>query len=434
MSIKIQDYGLLRMLPDTSGLIPLSAVQAQAAGVERFMRGVAAVADTAGGALSEMERVKEAGQWAEARDGLYRFERDVMRELEDVAQSDDLQERWRQAIKERLPEYLPGELTQGVRERVALAAESLEKSGSIYLKKLNGLGQVSRARQSWERGVQTAVERGDEELARRRIGEGQGVFVTGAAAPQFPTDARQRIALNRRVPDAPKDPEAVMRQLPDRVPDDEPTRKVATEAGVSYAELRRRYAESIFNGVAQGNVLRDDGLANSEQYGLISSAQLRRYADARDRRAKALWDGVKEPENHELLLNMIRVVDEDCGGSADVDCMIEVATSGLPAEDVAYLAQRRAVMRTVPQELRRVASRRLNHMYRSGAWGPYDEARAIEECLRVQRSLLAAVEKSPADPEAAMEAVFKRENRFQDEGWVRYRDMKNKSKEKKDKE
>ena len=73
---------MLHVAPDLSGVIPLNAFEAQAAGVRNLAAGAMDLAGTAGAALKEMQEVRDAGQWAQARDGLYRFEQDVMRELE----------------------------------------------------------------------------------------------------------------------------------------------------------------------------------------------------------------------------------------------------------------------------------------------------------------------------------------------------------------
>ena len=92
-----------RMGPDLSGMIPLDALEAQAAGVRRLSAGVADLAGTAENMLAGMQEVRDAGQWAEARDGLYRFEQDVMRELDSAGAADDLQARWKKALAAFLP-------------------------------------------------------------------------------------------------------------------------------------------------------------------------------------------------------------------------------------------------------------------------------------------------------------------------------------------
>lgn len=120
---------------------------------------------------------------------------------------------------------------------------------------------------------------------------------------------------------------------------------------------------------------------------------------------------------------MASLIDEDCGGEGDADAMIEVATSGLPAPQVERLLRRREVMMNVPLELRRAASRRLSSMFRNGAWGPPEDARAVEEWKRVQMELAEAVQRSPEHPAEEMEKVFEKENRLQDAGWVGFTDM-----------
>lgn len=97
---------MLHVAPDLSGVIPLNAFEAQAAGVRDLAAGVMDVSGVAGTALKEMQEVRDAGQWAQARDGMYRFEQDVMRELEAGGDSEHLQERWKKALSERLPSYL----------------------------------------------------------------------------------------------------------------------------------------------------------------------------------------------------------------------------------------------------------------------------------------------------------------------------------------
>lgn len=274
-----------RMGPDLSGMIPLDALEAQAAGVRRLSAGVADLAGTAGNMLAGMQEVRDAGQWAEARDGLYRFEQDVMRELDSAGAADDLQARWKKALADRLPSYLPEKMSGRVKGRVEAARENLAAAGSIYLEKMSRLGQVEQARRSWTGSVESAVEQGDAGLAERRIEEGTGVFVTSEEAGRMAEDARDRVALNRAVEEVRRDPAAalpVVRAEQEGASLNEMERKVAREAEAAYGELKRRYADSIFRTVAGGGMLRDEGLANAEKYGLVSSGQLRRYADARD--------------------------------------------------------------------------------------------------------------------------------------------------------
>lgn len=113
------------MGPDLSGMIPLDALEAQAAGVRRLSAGVADLAGTAENMLAGMQEVRDAGQWAEARDGLYRFEQDVMRELDSAGAADDLQARWKKALADRLPSYLPEKMSGRVKGRVEAARENL---------------------------------------------------------------------------------------------------------------------------------------------------------------------------------------------------------------------------------------------------------------------------------------------------------------------
>ena len=394
---------MLHVAPDLSGVIPLNAFEAQAAGVRNLAAGAMDLAGTAGAALKEMQEVRDAGQWAQARDGLYRFEQDVMRELEAGGEPDRLQEKWKKALAERLPAYLPGRMSAPVRERVELARENLETAGSIYLQKMSRLGQLEEARRSWAGGVESAVEQGEDSLAERRIEEGRGVFVTGDEASRM---AEVRLVSRER--EMPQTPEE---------------RRVAQEASAAYGELKRRYADAVAATVSGGGLLRDDGLANAEKHGLISSEQLRRYTASRDRRQAAEFSGVSIPGDDMLLCRMASLIDEDCGGEGDADAMIEVATSGLPAAQVERLLRRREVMMNVPLELRRAASRRLSSMFRNGAWGPPEDARAVEEWKRVQMELAEAVQRSPEQPAEEMEKVFEKENRLQDAGWVGFMDM-----------
>ena len=341
---------MLHVAPDLSGVIPLNAFEAQAAGVRNLAAGAMDLAGTAGAALKEMQEVRDAGQWAQARDGLYRFEQDVMRELEAGGEPDRLQEKWKKALAERLPAYLPGRMSAPVRERVELARENLETAGSIYLQKMSRLGQLEEARRSWAGGVESAVEQGEDSLAERRIEEGRGVFVTGDEASRMAEEARARVALNRAVEEVRRDPAAAVRLVSREreMPQTPEERRVAQEASAAYGELKRRYADAVAATVSGGGLLRDDGLANAEKHGLISSEQLRRYTASRDRRQAAEFSGVSIPGDDMLLCRMASLIDEDCGGEGDADAMIEVATSGLPAPQVERLLRRREVMMNVP--------------------------------------------------------------------------------------
>ena len=401
---------MLHVAPDLSGVIPLNAFEAQAASVRDLAAGVMDVSGVAGTALKEMQEVRDAGQWAQARDGMYRFEQDVMRELEAGGDSEHLQERWKKALSERLPSYLPARMSGPVRERVAMARENLETAGSIYLQKMSHLGQLEEARRYWAGGV-----------------EGSGIFVTGEEASRMAEEAHSRAALNRAVEEVRRDPAAavsiVSRQ--EKMPETPEEKKVAEEAAAAYGELKRRYADALAATVSGGGLLRDDGLANAEKHGLISSEQLRRYTASRDRRQTAEFSGISIPEDDMLLCRMTSLIDEDCGGEEDADALIEVATSGLPAVQVERLLRRREVMLGIPRELRRAASRRLSAMFRNGAWGPPEDARAAEEWKRVQTELAEAVKRAPEQPAAEMEKVFEKEKRLQDAGWVGFSDMNN---------
>ena len=260
---------MLHVAPDLSGVIPLNAFEAQAAGVRNLAAGAMDLAGTAGAALKEMQEVRDAGQWAQARDGLYRFEQDVMRELEAGGEPDRLQEKWKKALAERLPAYLPGRMSAPVRERVELAREKLETAGSIYLQKMSRLGQLEEARRSWAGGVESAVEQGEDSLAERRIEEGRGVFVTGDEASRMAEEARARVALNRAVEEVRRDPAAAVRLVSREreMPQTPEERRVAQEASAAYGELKRRYADAVAATVSGGGLLRDDGLANAEKHG-----------------------------------------------------------------------------------------------------------------------------------------------------------------------
>ena len=142
-------------------------------------------------------------------------------------------------------------------------------------------------------------------------------------------------------------------------------------------------------------------------------------------RSHAEFSGISIPEDDMLLCRMTSLIDEDCGGEEDADALIEVATSGLPAVQVERLLRRREVMLGRPRELRRAASRRLSAMFRNGAWGPPEDARAAEEWKRVQTELAEAVKRAPEQPAEEMEKVFEKEKRFQDAGWVGFSDMNN---------
>lgn len=420
-----------RVAPDFSGMIPLDVIEAQSAGVRRLVGGVADLAAVSGGVLEGIRTVRDAGQWADAREGLYRFERDTMGELESSGDVDGLRDRWQQALEDKLPSYLPSNLSDPVKERVDMVRRKLAESGDAHVEKIARLGQVEQARQSWAGGVQAAVEQGDADLAGQRVLEGDGLFVTHEEALQMTDDVRMQAGLHGALQEVRKDPAAALPIAESKKNGGELNvheQRVLVEAGIAYDELRKRYADSIFRSVSGGGLLRDDGLSNAERHGLVSSEQLTRYAAARDREWEALGSQVSVPVDDELICRMTALIDEDSGGESDADVLIEVATSGLPARELARLAARRETMMQVPQEVRKAASRRLSSMFRNGAWGPASDAVAVEEWKRVQLQLSDAVGKNPANAVEELNKVFDQENRMQDAGWVGFNDMKNKQK------
>lgn len=118
------------------------------------------------------------------RDGLYRFEQDVMRELDSAGTADDLQARWKKALADRLPSYLPEKMSGRVKGRVEAARENLAAAGSIYLEKMSRLGQVEQARPFLDRkrGVRCGAG-GCRTGGTQGLKRGPGVFVTPVRKP-----------------------------------------------------------------------------------------------------------------------------------------------------------------------------------------------------------------------------------------------------------
>ena len=153
------------MGPDLSGMIPLDALEAQAAGVRRLSAGVADLAGTAENMLAGMQEVRDAGQWAEARDGLYRFEQDVMQELDSAGAADDLQARWKKALADRLPSYLPEKMSGRVKGRVEAARENLAASGLAN----TGISETTNL------GLQTAYQQALDSINQNKQSALQGL-------------------------------------------------------------------------------------------------------------------------------------------------------------------------------------------------------------------------------------------------------------------
>ncbi|MFR4416876.1 MAG: hypothetical protein ACLT8E_05560 [Akkermansia sp.] len=72
------------------------------------------------------------------RDGLYRFEQDVMRWR--PAGAGPPSGEWKKALAERLPAYLPGRMSAPVRSAWSWRGRTV--AGSIYLQKMSRLGQL----------------------------------------------------------------------------------------------------------------------------------------------------------------------------------------------------------------------------------------------------------------------------------------------------
>lgn len=425
-AIRLEDFGLVRLAPDMSGQIPLDAVTAQARAVRQVQAGINDVVQVADRYLNELAEVRDIGQWAEAREGLYKFEQEKLAEINRERDPNLRQEKWRQAVQEQLADYLPTGLSGRVQERVNRAKKELYESGQIYLTQSEKLTQLKEARESWERSVAEAVSCGDESRAVSRVKEGAGVFLKESETPAACEKVKQEAKFQQDIAKLHREPNSIQQMgIPDKKAEQitEDDIKLLLESSEYKKQLREKFAHEMLRMVSSGIHQREPWLGNAEKYGLISPEQYRRYSEARDKQERAYWQGKSLDRDLALYCRMAMILDEDSGGENDTNAVLELATSGLSKEDISSLMKRREAMLGVPQALRKEAARRAAYMYRNGAWGVPGSRQALEDWHDFQHRLMTTVTENPAQAEAAIEELFRKEKSIQDAAWVRYRDM-----------
>ncbi len=425
-AIRLQDFGLVRLAPDMSGQIPLEAVTAQARAVRQVQAGLHDVVQVADRYLNELEEVRDIGQWADAREGLYRFEQEKLAEINHEKDPNLRQEKWKQAVNEQLGDYLPTGLSGRVQDRVDRAKKELYESGQIYLTQTEKLNQLEEARKSWERSVADAVNRGDESQAVSRVNEGAGVFLTETETKAVREKVRQESSLQKNIAELHREPnsiktQGVLEKSAEQITEDDI--KLLLESSEYKNQLREKFAHEMLRMVSSGIHQRDPWLGNAEKYGLISPEQYRRYSEARDKQEQAYWQGKSLGRDLALYCRMAMILDEDSGGENDTNALLELATSGLSKEDISALMKRREAMLAVPPALRKEAARRAASMYRNGAWGVPGSQQALEDWQDFQSRLMKTATENATRTEEKIEELFRNEKSLQDAAWVRYRDM-----------
>lgn len=425
-AIRLEDFGLVRIAPDMADRIPLNAASSQAQAVRQIQSGIDDVVQVADRYLSEFDEVRDIGQWADAREGLYRFEQEKLAEINREKDPNLRQEKWKQAVHEQLNDYLPAELSSRVQGRVDRAKKELYEAGQIYLTQSGKLSQLNDARKSWERSVADAVSRGDKELAENRVNEGAGVFLTETETKAAHEKVRQESDLQKNLAEVHREPNSIKTQGVLDKPAEQITEddiKLLLESSEYKNQLRQKFAYEMLRMVSSGIHQRDPWLGNAEKYGLISPEQYRRYSEARDKQERAYWQGKQIDRDWGMYCRMAMILDEDSGGENDTNALLELATSGLTKEDITSLMKRREAMLPIPQPIRKEAARRAAFMYRNGAWGVPGSRQALEEWHEFQNRLMKSAVENPDKAEERLEKVFQAEKSLQDAAWVRFRDM-----------
>lgn len=413
MAIQMNEWGMMRE-PDSATRIPLQGLfgweesgRAVGAGLSSVLVGLAELAKA-------RERVSATGELAAFSERLHAIGDEVRDELEDC-EVQDWEYAWREASSPRLAEAV-AELPPASRQAGRELAEAFNAKASLMALRDHEVGKINRSRELWQRQVDSAVEAGDEELAKECLQSGAGVFVPEAEmegtlrlAGSRARAARWRRELSQAPLQALGDFAAAGA---DSLPEDaEVAGRLEEEMRRAGSDQRVALSAKLSGQVRAGQAFDKAELEAARRAKLLTESQ---YGNACAEAARPAGAGE--------WCAWQRRIDECAEDAAAVaGLQLDIATAAMPGDDRKRLLGRLEMACRVPRADREALSRRLWEMYRRGGFGCPGDALALQRLADVQRDGLPVLAEQGAEASALwVEALGSESGR-----WVRFSSINN---------
>ena len=181
MAIRMKEWGMLSY-PRQGVQLPTHSLNDWARSGQASGQGLAGALQGAAELAAAMQRVSSTGS-----------EADIAARLESIAceTADELRDKpvrdwdysWQQAYEPRLNQML-SELDTDAREQARRMSPTYSAHHSLRARRESELERIRHSRRQWQDQVESAVQRGDAESARRWLEQGREVFVPASQLPR----------------------------------------------------------------------------------------------------------------------------------------------------------------------------------------------------------------------------------------------------------
>lgn len=340
----------------------------------------------------ERERVAVAGELAAFSERLRAISDETRAELAG-REVQDWDYAWQEASGPRLAEAVE-ELPPASRQAGRELAEAYNVRASLQALRDREVEKIGHSRDQWRQRVESAVEDGDEEQAKRWLHSGAGVFVPMGKLGQEERDVADRARAARWRKSLSLSPVQALGDfaVADKASLPEDARvmqQLEGEAHKVHRFQKQQLAGALAEQVQQESLFDKEALESASRAHLLSDAQ---YEQAR---------AVPKPLAVADLCRWQRRIDECAADDAQqADLKLDIATAALPFRERKSLLQRMDMAAGVERSDRETLSRQLWWLYQRGNFGCPGDAMALQRLADAQRDALPVLAEQGAEASA----------------------------------
>ena len=376
MAIRMKEWGMLSY-PRQGVQLPTHSLNDWARSGQAFGQGLAGALQGSAELAVAMQRVSSTGSEADIAARLESIARETADELRDKPVR-DWDYSWQQAYEPRLNHML-SELDTDAREQARRMSPTYSAHHSLRARRESELERIRHSRRQWQDQVESAVQRGDAESARRWLEQGSEVFVPASQLPQQVEAVESRSLSARWQQQVQQNPAAALAawQAEDasRPAREEDLRPLHALMEQTRSELRAGLALLLAAAVEQGAAPDESALGQAAAAGVFPQEWLADYR--RTPQPLAVAD----------TCDWLRRIDERAAGDDD-HLVVQIALSPIPVEERRLLLRRVQATAALPPEQRAGISRTLWSLYHEGLFGCPGDAAALRSLGRLQDEAL----------------------------------------------
>lgn len=383
MAIRMKEWGMLSY-PRQGVQLPTHSLNDWARSGQAFGQGLAGALQGSAELAAAMQRVSSTGSEADIAARLESIARETADELRDKPVR-DWDYSWQQAYEPRLNQML-SELDTDAREQARRMSPTYSAHHSLRARRESELERIRHSRRQWQDQVESAVQRGDAESARRWLEQGREVFVPASQLPQQVEAVESRSLSARWHQQVQQNPAAALTAWqagdaarPSREEDLRPLQSLMEQ---TRSELRAGLALQLAAAVEQGAAPDEAALGQAATAGVFPQEWLADYR--RTPQPLAVAD----------TCDWLRRIDERAAGDDD-RLVVQIALAPIPVEERRLLLRRVQATAALPPEQRAGISRTLWSLYHEGHFGCPGDAAALRSLGRLQDEALQRQQSSP---------------------------------------